>query len=649
MIRSLLAGHVRTAAAAVLADAGQPWPDGLAVQVEQPARPEHGDYATNVAMALARTLRRPPMQIAGAIRDRLGEVPLVARAEIAPPGFLNFFLDWGAWARRGTRYTPPAERAATKIVVEHTSVNPNKAAHIGHLRNACIGDTLARLLRRVGYKVEVHNYIDDLGNQVADTVVGLLHVPVHGDHHRFGDFCWDVYARVNQAYRDDHSLAARRTEVLRALEEGGNNTAWLGRLVAERIVREHLEDMAEFGITYDLLVWEGDIVRQGFWAAAFDLLRRSPLFVKEETGKYAGCWVLKQPAEVGAGSGGPAGTAGAAGAGTGADAGAAQAGAAAADGEAAEAYNPDKVLVRSNGVLTYTAKDIAYHLWKFGLLGRDFRYRQFGRGLWTSAAEGVSRPFGRAHRVVNVIDRRQEYPQSMVRLALETLGFTDAARGLHHVGYGVVSLSPATAARLGVDVSDGRSSYPMSGRQGIGIKITDLLEQMEETIDRERTRKAGASSRAIAAGAVRYFLLRFHLMTEIVFDIEQALDIRGNTGPYVMYAHARAASILRKAGGAPASPPDAFPPELTEPERLLLRQLADWPDTLEQSARDLNPTPITGYAYQLATLFNQFYESTPVLKAEEPERTFRLWLVDASRHILADVLDVLGLPAPTRM
>lgn len=629
MIRSLLARHVREAASAVLAGAGLAWPEDLSVVVEQPARPEYGDYATNIAMQLARTLRRAPLQIATAIRDRLGAIPLVQRVEVAPPGFLNFFLDWPAWAREGMAYVPPGERAATKVVVEHTSINPNKAAHIGHLRNACIGDTLARLLRRAGYTVEVHNYIDDLGNQVADTVVGLLHVPVSGAYHRFGDFCWDVYARVNQAYAEDPSLAGRRAEVLHALEAGDNNVAWLGRLVAERIVREHLEDMAEFGITYDLLVWEGDIVRQGFWAAAFEQLRRSPLFVKEESGRYAGCWVLRQPAEVQ-----PAG---------------AEATPEGAPEASAADYNPDKVLVRSNGVLTYTAKDIAYHLWKFGLLGRDFRYRRFAPGLWTSAAEGGARPFGRAQRVVNVIDRRQEYPQSMVRLALETLGFAEAAANLRHVGYGVVSLSPATAARLGVDTSDGRSSYPMSGRQGIGIKITELLDRMEETIERERARRAGASSRAIAAGAVRYFLLRHHLMTEIVFDIDQALDIRGNTGPYVMYAHARAASILRKAGGGPAGAPAAFPETLTGAERVLLRQLADWPDTLEACARDLNPTPVTGYAYQLATLFNQFYETTPVLKAEEPERSFRLWLVDASRRVLADVLGVLGLPAPARM
>lgn len=617
MIRTLLAGHIRAAAEALLAEAGQPWPQGLEVQVEQPKLLEHGDYATNLAMLLARPLRRAPVQIAQELRARLAQVPLFARAEVAGPGFLNFHLNWAEWGRMGFAPPPPAERARQKVVVEHTSINPNKAAHVGHLRNSCIGDTLSRLLRRTGYKVEVHNYIDDLGNQVADTVVGILNVPAHGDHRRFGDFCWDVYARVNQAYKENDALKDKRAETLHALEEGGNNTAWIGGLVAERIVREHTVEMGNFAIDYDLLVWESNIVREGFWTAAFEKLQRSPLFVKEAEGKLAGCWVLKQPEAEGPD----------------------------------EEHNPDKVLVRSNGVLTYTAKDIAYHLWKFGLLGKDFRYTKFMEGLWTSSRDGVAKPFGRASKVLNVIDKRQEYPQAMVKLALQTLGFPEAAANLHHVGYGVVSLSPATAARLGLDTAEGKASYAMSGRQGIGIKVSDLLNQMEATIDRERARKAGVSSRAIAAGAIRYYLLRFNLGTEIVFDIDSALDIRGNTGPYAMYAHARASGILRKAGAnEKAVPPvPALPAELVPAERALMRHIADWPDTLEQAAADLSPTLLTNAVYELATLYNQFYEAAPVLKAAEPEKAFRLWLTAVARATLADGLGVLGLPAPNRM
>lgn len=616
MIRLMLARHVRAAAEALLAESGQDWPQGLEALVEQPARADHGDYATNLAMQLARHLRRAPLHIAADLKHRLSGVPLVADVQVAPPGFLNFRLNWSAWAQSSTGYAPPPDREKEKVVVEHTSINPNKAAHVGHLRNSCIGDTLARLLRRTGHRVEVHNYIDDLGNQVADTVVGILNVPVSGDYARFGDFCWDVYARVNQAYKTNESVRPLRAETLHALEEGGNNLAWLGGLVAERIVREHLEEMAAFGIGYDLLVWESNIVRAGFWHSAFDKLRHSPLFVRETEGKLAGCWVLKDPE---------------------------------GDAEESDEFSQDKVLIRSNGVLTYTAKDIAYHLWKFGLLDKDFRYRKFSTTLWTSAGEGATKRFGRATRVLNVIDKRQEYPQAVVRLALQTLGFREAADRLHHVAYGVVALSPATAARLGLETSDGKASYAMSGRQGIGIKVSDLLDQMEATIDRGRARRAGVSSRAIAAGAIRYYLLRHNIATEIVFDIDSALDIRGNTGPYVMYAHARASGILRKAaeGAAPAFP--GAPSGLTVAERTLMRHLADWPDMVEQAAVGLAPSMLTNYAYDLATYYNQFYEAAPVLRAAEPKRTFRLWLTGAVRTVLADVLGVLGLPAPNRM
>ncbi|MBE3597275.1 MAG: arginine--tRNA ligase [Limnochordaceae bacterium] len=630
-LRSLIARELHQAVQRLLTQSGLQWPDGLELLVEQPARVEHGDYTSNVALQLARHLRKPPIQIATQLAGELRGLPMASKVEAAPPGFVNIWLDWRWWASHGmTRWDPPKERAAEKVVVEHTSINPNKAAHVGHLRNACIGDTLARLLRRVGYRVEVHNYIDDLGNQVADTVVGLLHVPVKGQYTRFGDFCWDVYARVSQAYERDEGLKARRAEVLHALEAGDNNTAWLGRLVAEHIVQEHVAEMGAFGITYNLLVWESDIVREGFWAAAFEKLKQSPLFVKETQGRLAGCWVLKQPQQE---QEGPAEAA------------------AGREEEADDEHLADKVLVRSNGVLTYTAKDIAYHLWKFGLLGKEFRYRRFAQGLWTTAPDGTGRPFARARRVLNVIDRRQEYPQAMVRLALQALGFQEAAGALHHVSYGVVSLSPATAGRLGMDTSEGRSSYPMSGRQGIGIKIRDLLDLMEASIDRERSRRAGLSSRAIAAGAIRYFLLRYNLGTEIVFDMDSALDVHGNTGPYLMYAHARAAGILRKAGlESQAMPPAPRQmPEVSEVERALLRHLADWPDTLEAAAEGFNPTLVTGYAYELAQRFTDFYENLPVLKAPEGERPFRIWLVALSRAVLADALGVLGLPAPERM
>ncbi|AIQ54472.1 arginine--tRNA ligase [Paenibacillus sp. FSL R7-0331] len=641
------------------------------VVLEQPANSDFGDYSTNIAMQLARILRKAPMAIAELITTDIshsGDLGgLFAKIDIAAPGFINLYINWQEWAGRG--FELPAA-AGEKVIIEHTSVNPNKSMHVGHLRNACIGDALVRILRKTGYSVEVHNYVDDLGNQLADTVVGLLHVPLAGEHVRFGDYCWDLYAGVNREYARLPESVHKRTEILHALEEGSGNTAWLGNLVAERIVREHVAEMKGFGIRYDLLVWESSILKEGFWASAFALLEQTEVFVQETEGKLAGCWILKQ----------------AAGENT--------------DGSDAEEHHKDKVLVRSNGILTYTAKDIAYHLWKFGLLNKDFIYSEFNSGVWTTGLTGEKRAFGAADRVVNVIDYRQEYPQAMVKQALEVLGFTKQADKLHHVSYGVVSLSPASAAELGIDISEGKASYAMSGRQGIGIKVTELVQLMENTIEATRSDKSGLSSRLIATAAIRYYLLRFNLGTEIIFDFKQATEISGNTGVYLMYTYARAGSVLSKgsaaAGGsmdsgvkanlsavnanpfadkadlyaekantsaeqaslnvvlanlnadaAPVLP--AFPAELQKAELALLRHLSNWQDTLYSASVQLTPNTVCNYAHTLASLFNNFYSACPILKGEAQSVAFRLWLTQRFQATLGEVLEVLGLPQPERM
>ncbi|TVY10882.1 arginine--tRNA ligase [Paenibacillus cremeus] len=636
MLSQWLVKHIQNAVQSLLDELGAAEAPALKVRVEQPALMAHGDYSASIAMQLAKVLRKPPQMIAGQLMAKLEEneavKQLVLRMEVAPPGYINLFIDWTRWAQGAfdadAADDADAGQASTraKVVIEHTSINPNKSAHIGHLRNSCIGDALVRIMKRTGYSVEVHNYIDDLGNQLADTVVGMLHNPIQETHMRFGDFCWDVYAAINRAYESEPKLVEHRTEVLHALEEGHSNLAWMGTLVAERIVREHVEEMKQFGIDYDLLVWESNIVREGFWASAFELLRQTPLFTLETEGKLAGCWVLKQrmePQEPGTDS-----------------------------EEAPAEHSADKVLVRSNGILTYTAKDIAYHLWKFGLLDKDFLYAPFSDGIWTSKAQGTRQAFGRADVVINVIDYRQQYPQAMVKQALEALGFEKQAEQLRHVSYGVVSLSPAAARELGIDTSDGKASYAMSGRQGIGIKVSQLLDLMEGVIEQKRSDKSGLSSRSIAAAAIRYYLLRFNLQTEVVFDLQQATEISGNTGVYLLYAYARTVSLLQKAerelGLVPAIPEQL--PAMEAPEYALLRHIANWPDVLDAAAQDLAPSVICSYAYELATLFSNFYAACPILKAEdETKQAFRIWLSAKMNAALGDALQVLGLPTPQRM
>ncbi|MDQ0116675.1 arginine--tRNA ligase [Paenibacillus harenae] len=633
MIKEQLTRALTDAVEQIVSESGLTPARQVNVVVEHPANEANGEFSSNVAMQLAKQLKRAPLAIASEVKEKLlgdGVVSkLFAKIDVAPPGFINFYVNWEQWAKLDASGTiSPRAKMRQKVLIEHTSINPNKSAHIGHLRNSCIGDTLARLLKQAGHKVEVHNYIDDLGNQLADTVVGMLHTETAQTHARFGDYCWETYAKVNQTYKEKPELLQERARVLAYLEEGGNNIAWMGLLIAERIVREHVEEMRQFGIDYDVLVWESSIVSGGFWQRAFELLKQTDVFRIEQHGKLAGCWVLAQHA------------------------------ASRSEGEAGEAeereqgdHQADKVLVRSNGILTYTAKDIAYHLWKFGLLDNDFRYRKFGDRLWSTHASGAKKKIGKADAVINVIDQRQRYPQEMVKQALVALGYKSQAEQLRHVSYGVVSLSPSTAAGLGVDTSDGKHAYPMSGRQGIGIKVSELLTRMEAIIDAKRSRKAGIKSRTIAAASIRYYLLRFHLQTEIVFDLEQATEISGNTGVYLLYAYARACSILEKAGHVGIqNPAEAhFGQQLEKQEHAVLRQLCYWPEALQAAESELAPNIVCNYTYELTTLFNHFYATCSILKAAPAQRQLRLWLTQRYKQTLGEALHILGMPAPTSM
>ncbi|HXY38872.1 MAG TPA: arginine--tRNA ligase, partial [Vicinamibacteria bacterium] len=514
------------------------------VSFQYPPRVELGDLALTAPFDLAKTLRRSPREIAQALAGRLAKAPGVRQAEVKGGGYLNLFLDRSALAARLhdalAGGAPPQPRPG-HVIVEHTSINPNKAAHIGHLRNACLGDTFVRLLRGSGHDVGVQNYIDDTGVQVADVVVGFQHLEkktpaeVEKIGGRFDYYCWDLYARVGDFYAKDPANKALQVSTLHAIEEGGNETACLAEHVAGRIVECHLVTMARLGIRYDLLAHESDILRLHFWNRAFELLRDKGAIRLETGGKNAGCWVL------------PMG------------------------GEGDSAIDEDKILVRSNGTVTYTGKDIAYQLWKLGLLDRDFRYRRYrqdpdGHLLWTTTSgdgeKGAPR-FGHAAAVYNVIDVGQSYPQRVVKAGVAALGHAEAALGSHHLAYEKVVLSPATARDLGYFVSEEETAVKVSGRKGLGVKGDDLLDALlrkarSEVDARDPARPAAereATAEAVATGALRYFMLRFSRSRIITFDMEEALAFTGETGPYLQNAVVRARSIFGKleAEGHPVS------------------------------------------------------------------------------------------------
>jgi len=612
---------------------------GQGVDVRPSAKPEFGDLSTPICLALGKRLRRPPIELAKQLAATLERsLPLYTRrVTVSPPGFVNFFIDEpsfsGAIAEAvlgaGDRYGHASQPTGRKVVIEHTNINSNKAAHVGHLRNACLGDTVARILRARGNAVEVQNYIDDTGVQVADVVVGLQTLGQEYDESEpFDYFCSRVYAEIQRRYAEDPGLLEQRRQVLHLIEERNNPTAKQAKELSLRIVARHLETMARVGVAYDLLTWESDILALGFWRHAFAMLRDRQLLEHPDSGPLAGCWIIP----FGEGS------------------------VTTAEGE----RSSDKVLVKSDGVVTYTGKDLSYQLWKFGVLGLDFGYRRWsvqwnGQELWTTTDDPSQRPshtFSRADRVLNVIDVRQSYPQEVVYESLRRLGFVQQADESVHLAYEVVALSAEAARTLGVPVEPGKTTYAFSGRQGIEVKADDLLDlagrQMTAKLEEQQAAGRGKSAdpaiaEALAAGAVRYYLLKFGLNQVIPFDFEDALRHTGDTGVYLQYAYARACNVLQRAGPPPEAP---LPAEILPADKALALCLGRLVGVVEEAAARLAPAILARYAFELATAFSDFYEHTPMLYREEDAalRRLRTRLVAAFRQNLHNTLTLLGIP-----
>jgi arginyl-tRNA synthetase len=625
--------------------------------VEVPPNRALGDLAVTVAFQLARSLRKAPKAIAEELAGVLGALPGVAKVVAAPNGYLNVYLDRRAYALDRLNYRiAPARSTDGKTVVEHTAINPNKAAHIGHLRNATLGDTIVRVLRFRGTPVETQNYIDDLGVQVADIIVGFREIEHKdldavrqiADSTRFDYYCWDLYSRVAEWYDGGKDRPAVRAKTLHDLEQGGNASADMAAYIVDRIVRAHLQTMARLNIGYDLLTYEGDILRLKFWAQAFEILKTHGAVFLQTEGKLAGCWVM---------------TIG--------------------DGTGAEDKDEEreKVIVRSNGVVTYIGKDIANQFWKFGLLGKDFYYRVFeqrnGRSIWATTskpgeAQGMPK-FGRASAVYNVIDSRQSYLQQLLKQALATMDFKEQADHSTHFAYEMVALSHSTARALGYadTESSGKPFVEVSGRKGLGVKADDLIDQLVTTAaaevqsrnpelsdaDRQRT------AEAIAIAAVRYFLVKFSRGKVIAFDIDEALSFEGETGPYIQYAAVRAGNIfakLQEREGVDearvislleSQPRDAIDTGAGADELWgLVLEAARLDEIVDVSVRSLELAVLAKFAFGLAQAFNAFYHAQPILKEERQDaRLWRAAAVAYARRQLTRALDLMGCSVPSRM
>ena len=634
------------------------------IPLEIPPDLKFGELSTPIAFELARKLRKAPKIIAQEIVTALGQPEGFAGFEVAGAGYINARMDRGAAVRSiAAAGTGPLASSGIHSLVEHTSINPNKAAHVGHLRNAILGDTFVRLLRASGQKVDVQNYIDNTGVQVADVVVGFLHVEgktadevrelldeLKRKGERIDYYCWNLYAKTSQWYEQgsEEKNAARkklRYATLHEIEHGGNETAEIAELISTAVLRRHLETMLRLDIEYDFLPRESEILHLKFWEAAFEQLKQTGVLYFETEGKNKGCWVMTRP------------------------------GTETTEGQTNE---DAKVIVRSNGTVTYVGKDIAYHLWKFGLLGKDFGYKPFfsypDHEGWISTEHGEEPhpQFGGAQAIYNVIDARQSDPQANVIQALRGMGHTEQADRYTHFSYEMVALTPRCAVELGYDISEEDLARPyieVSGRKGFGVKADDLIDKLivatRAEVDARQTGRDEAErqriAEQIAIGALRYFMLKFTRNSVIAFDFKDALSFEGETGPYIQYAVVRARNIFRKA----ETTPEAVFAEFSAAHGTASEYLAGDENediwalwlragrrtmVLEQCIATSEPAYLARHAFQLAQEFNDFYHKHHILTEEDPaRRTFLLATAAVALRELIEVLSWLGIEGPEAM
>ncbi|MEO8378411.1 MAG: arginine--tRNA ligase [Acidobacteriota bacterium] len=628
------------------------------VVLQAPPKLSMGDLATPIALELAKALKRKPREIAEQLAAGMHLPPLVASVSIEGAGYLNFRLDRGAFTVEHFRTVmAPPPPSGERVIVEHTNINPNKAAHIGHLRNSVLGDTYVRCSKWLGDHVETQNYIDDTGVQVADVVVAFERLEektlaevrqLIETEERFDYHCWDVYSKMAQYYADHPESKEWRRETLHRIENQEGDTALMAAEIARAVVKRHLETMLRLGIRYDLLPKESDIIHLHFWDRAFELLKATGALVQETEGKHKDCWVMKLDESE----------------------------------EFAGMNEPDKILVRSNGTVTYTGKDIAYQLWKLGKLDRTFQYREFPFEylLWETTHENDGHPeapkFGGASRVVNVIDSRQAYLQKVVKEGVRKVAGEKAAEASVHFAYEMVALTPATAKALGMEISDEdatRAYVEMSGRKGFGVKADDLLDWLEkkagekvfenqvargETELAAAVREEGSVGRMVAIAALRYFMLRFGRNKVIAFDVEEALRFEGDSGPYLLYSIVRVENIFRRMTERGVDPriEERAVDELTLHQGLnddmweLVRLSAELPAAIRRGVDSLELSVITQYLLDLAQKFNSFYHKYPIMnEADDTERQRRAVCAEIFRRTMAAAMELLGIPVPERM
>jgi arginyl-tRNA synthetase len=607
---------------------------GAQIDVSLPPNDSYGDLASSVPIRIAKAEGRVPGDVAVELASKALELARRTRyvGGVSPHrgGYVNFTLNHARFVADSIAAISSGDLGRVRekgevIAIEHTNVNPNKALHVGHARNLALGDSLVRVMRYMGHQVQALNYVDDSGAQVADIIVGFRFLGIPDEAPpgvKFDAYCGDsVYTRVTKEYEKDPSLKEKQSFVLREIERGTGEVAAYAAAIVKKILAAQLSTCWRLGATYDLLNWESQIVRSGMWEKIFESLKKLGHVRFQTEGENRGTWVIPDP-------------------------------------ETGE----EKVVVRSDGTAVYVAKDIPYAAWKIGLIGDPFGYEEYplsqpGGVLYSTTLDGGRKDvrFGGAHLAITLIDTRQSYLQRIVSKVLDVLREGASRRYLHR-SYEVVSLSRKTAAQLGIHV-DGDFAH-MSGRKGVYVNVDAMLERLKEKA-RSETRKRNPSepegwvegvAEAVAVAALRYELLKQDPDKMIVFDIDDALQFQGDTGPYLLYTYARARRILDRTEGAPRVDQGSAE-KLSKPEELRLAKKMSMLDMSAEAAEEFfSPKEVARFAHDLAAAFNDFYERVQVNREPDPElRDARLALVDAASRVLAESMALIGIPVRDRI
>ncbi|MFH0884601.1 MAG: arginine--tRNA ligase [Candidatus Micrarchaeota archaeon] len=572
-----------------------------------------GDISSRLAFVLAKEAKENPAKLAANIAMKLHVSSNFDKIEATGP-YINFFFSNKAYASILSDILDKKERYGAgrkkkgKVIIEFPSVNPNKPWHIGHLRNALLGDSVARILEFDGYEVERMDYIDDLGLQVAQSLWGFLNFDSNPQG-KFDRWLGHQYVGIAKRFEEDKTVVEGVRETLKSMEEGDNDVAYAGRDLAEKCVAAQYQTSFEFGIYHDVLVFESDILRTIFGEGVAQI-KENKAVVLENEGKNEGCWVVKLGEEF--------------------------------EKEFGKMENPDKVLIRSDGTAVYTGKDVIFHLWKFGKLKNRFDYTPFieqpnGKTAYMTAPGGKQMDFGAATSAINVIGVEQKYPQRVIVEVLRRLKYLDEASNLHHLSYEHVGLP----------------DEKFSGRKGtwVGFTADELLEEARTRVMEKIKLDVGAEEKAaiaktVGAGAIKYSFLRTSSDKRITFRWEDALNMDGDSGPYLQYAYVRTKGILGKAVDKPSVEGISF----TKEERALIKRLAMLRDIVARSAKERAPHHMTQYALDIAADFSSFYTNCPVLVAEDEKvRRTRLAITQASSIALKNTLGLIGIDCPERM